>query len=112
MGVGVLSFFLTLLWVGLCNRKCWPNLRIKPRMYVRRSIIYEKAAFVLLRKISSVACGFSSIKMHYSLNRINGVYVFFLKNILKNINFIHILWNFVTACFAAIELVIVLAWFL
>ena len=31
------------------------------------------------RKISSAACGFSSIKIHYSVTRINEVYVFFNK---------------------------------
>ena len=40
--------------------KSRPNLRIKPRMYVRRSIMYEKSYFLLaragVRKISSVAC--------------------------------------------------------
>ena len=52
--------------------------RVKPRMYVRRSTMYEKAAF-LVRKISCVACGFSFIKIHYSVNRINEVYVFSIK---------------------------------
>ena len=41
------------------------NSRIKPLMYVRRRTMYEKAAFLLagtgVRKISSVAYGFSSI---------------------------------------------------
>ena len=30
-----------------------------------------------VRRMSSVTCGFSSIKIHYSVNRINEVYVFF-----------------------------------
>ena len=66
--------------------------RIKPRVYVRRithSTMFEKAFFAILlaetgvRKISSVACGFSPIKIHYFddpkrfINRINEVYVFF-----------------------------------
>ena len=45
-----------------------PNLRIKPRMYVRRSIMYAKAVFLLAgagAKIKSVACGFSSIYSCY-----------------------------------------------
>ena len=40
--------------------------RIKPRLYVRRitrSTMYEKAR-AGVRKISSVACGFSPIKVH------------------------------------------------
>ena len=57
------------------SEKIRPNSRIKPWVYVRRSIMYEKAAFCLagtrIRKISSVSCGFSSIKIHYSVNRIN-----------------------------------------
>ena len=42
--------------------------------------MYDKAAFCWpegVRKISSVACGFSSVKIHYAVNRINEVYVFF-----------------------------------
>ena len=45
--------------------KSRPNSRIKPRTYVRRSIMYDKAVFSLAgtgaRKIKSVACGFSSV---------------------------------------------------
>ena len=37
--------------------------------------MYEKAAFCLLVKLILVACGFSSIEVHYSVNRINEVYV-------------------------------------
>ena len=57
------------------------NMRIKPRMYVRHSIMYEKNCILLagtgVRKISYVACGFSPIKIHRSeyLTRINEVYV-------------------------------------
>ena len=50
----------------------------------------------------------------YSVNRINEVYIFFNKIFIekKNINCIYsILWNDVIVCFAAIELVIVLACF-
>ena len=41
-------------------------------------MMYEKAAFCYVagtdvRKISSVACGFSSFKIHRSANRINEV---------------------------------------
>ena len=63
---------------SLNRKKSRPNSRIKPRMYVMRSIMKEKAAFckVELRKISSVACGFSSITIHYFVNRITEVYVF------------------------------------
>ena len=53
---------------------------IKPRMYGRRSTMYmyEKAAFCYVagtgvRKISTVACGFSSLKFHRYANRINEV---------------------------------------
>ena len=45
--------------------------------------MYEKAAFLLagtgVRIISFVACGFSSNKIFYSVNRINEVYVFTIK---------------------------------
>ena len=93
-------------------RKSRPNSRIKPRMYVKRSIMCEKRYFVKsglagVRKISSVACGFSSIKIHYSVNRINEVNVCFFQHISLYIQ--SILWNVVTVCFAAIELAIVLA---
>ena len=73
-------------------------------------------------KISYVACGFSSVKIHYSVNIINEVYVvvffsikYHYSDILlkKKLNFIYsILWNVVIICFSAVELVIVLAWFL
>ena len=66
-----------------------------------------------VRKISSVACGFSSVKIQYSDKRINAVYIFSIRysysDILleKHIYFIYgILWIVVTACFAAIELTI------
>ena len=65
--------------------------RIKPPMYmyVRRSTMYEKAAFLFagtgVRKISSVAYGFSSIKIHYSVNTINEVYVYSIKYCYSNI---------------------------
>ena len=69
--------------------------------------MYEKAAFLArtgIRKIRSGACGFSSIKMHYSVSRLNEVYVFNE----KKPNFTYsILWNVVTVCFASVELVIV-----
>ena len=63
-----------------------------------------------VRKTSFVVCGFSSIKIHYSINKINEVYVFSISDILlkkkKHIDSIHsILWNIVTVCFATIELV-------
>ena len=45
--------------------------------YVRKSSILLAGTGV--RKISSVACGFSSVKIHYSVNRINEVYVFSIK---------------------------------
>ena len=45
--------------------------------------MYEEAAFCWpetgVRKISSVACGFSSVKIHDSVKRINEVYVFSIK---------------------------------
>ena len=86
---------------------------IKPRVYVRRitrsitrSTMYKKAPLLAVtgvREISSEACGFSTIKIHFSdyqkslISRINEVYVFFNKiwlaysHILlkKNINFIY-----------------------
>ena len=59
--------------------------RIKHRVYVR--CMGRKGPFLLagtgVRKISSVACGFSPIKIHFSdfpkslICRINEVYVFF-----------------------------------
>ena len=59
-----------------------------------------------MRKISSAAYGFSSVKIHYSVNRINEV-CFFNNFIEKNLNFIYsILWNVVTVCFTAIQLVV------
>ena len=45
-------------------------------MCVRRSINFEKTG-TGIRKISSIACGFSSFKIHYSVNKINEVYVFY-----------------------------------
>ena len=48
------------------------QLRIKPKMYVRHSIMYEKAVRVLLAgtdvvvKISLVAGGVNPIKINYS----------------------------------------------
>ena len=72
------------------------NSRIMARVYVRstrRSNRYQKALFLLagtsVWKISSVACGFISIKINYCdypkslISRINEVYVFYI-----NINFI------------------------
>ena len=59
-------------------------------MYVRCSTMYEKAAFLLAgtgfrRKNSTVACGFSPIKIHYSdyPKKINEVYVFSIKYVYK-----------------------------
>ena len=61
-----------------------------------------------VRKISAVACEFSSIKIYYSVNRINEIYVL-LKKKHTHLNFIYsILCNIATVCFAAIELAIVL----
>ena len=83
--------------------------------------MYEKKLhFVSLREISSVACGFSPIKIHFSdyprslISKTNEVYVFFDKDSLK-LNKkqqlkLH-LYN-VNVCFAAITLNIVLTWFL
>ena len=55
--------------------KSQPNSRIKPRMYVRRSFMVEKSCILLartgVRKISSIEYVFSSIKIHYSINRMN-----------------------------------------
>ena len=67
------------------------------------------------RKISSVACWFSYVKIHYSDKRINVVYIFSINysygDILlekkPHLDFIYgILWIVVTVCFAAIELTI------
>ena len=58
-------------------------------------------------KISSAACGFSPIKIHFSdypislFSRINEVYVFYFSIKYRN-----------SHLFSAITLVIVLAWFL
>ena len=49
--------------VGLLNGKLRLNSRIKPNSI----------------KISSVTCGPSSVKIHYSVNRMNGAYVFSIK---------------------------------
>ena len=75
-----------------------------------------------VRKISTVASGFSPIKIHYFdylkrfINRIHEVYVFFNKislynsdNLLKKNT--HTQNSYITVCFAAITLVIVLTWF-
>ena len=109
-----------LLWLNLQPNqaigKSRPDSRIKPPVYVsvRRNIMYEKAAFLAgngVRKISSVACCFSSIKTQYSVHRIKEVCVF--NKLLKNLNCIYsILWNVLTVCFVATKLDIVLAWFL
>ena len=70
-----LAYALTIL----CNRKkTRPNLKIRSWMYIRRNIMYEKAAFCHIfgvRKSNSVACRFSSINVHYSVYRLNEVYV-------------------------------------
>ena len=63
--------------------------RIKPLMYARcitRSTVYEKSSILLsgtgVGNISSVACGFSPIQIHFSdylksfINRINQVMIF------------------------------------
>ena len=55
--------------------------QIKPWMYVRRSAVLCMKKLHFVRKISSVACGFSCIKIHYSVNRINEVYVFLFNKI-------------------------------
>ena len=69
-------------------------------------------------KISSVACRFSSIKIHYSnypkslISKINEVYVFIIKYRYRDILLKKII-NFILAvCFAVIIHVIVLPWFL
>ena len=66
-----------------------------------------------MRKFNSVACGFSSVKIHYSDKRINAVYIFSIKYsysdiLLEKIPRLHygILWIVVTVCFAVIELTI------
>ena len=45
--------------------------------------MYEKSCNLLAKigvsKISSLACGFISVKIHYSVHRINEVYVCFNK---------------------------------
>ena len=60
------------------------NLRIEPRMNLRRSTMYEKAAFLAktgIRKNSAVACGSSLIKINYFdytkrfINRISEVMI-------------------------------------
>ena len=71
--------------------KSLPNSRIKPRMHVRRSIKYEKLHFFArtgVMKTSTVACGFTPIKIHYSdyPKRINEVYVWrYLSFIYSNV---------------------------
>ena len=74
--------------------------------YVRKSSILLAGKGV--RKISSVACGFSPIKIHFSD---------YLKSLISRINDSDILLkktvtSFITVCFAAITLVFVFAWFL
>ena len=65
-------------------RKLRLSSRIKPLMYAMCSTMYEKNCIVFartrVRQISYVACGFRSVKIHYSVNRINEIYivVFFL----------------------------------
>ena len=61
------------------------NSRIKPRINVRRSTMYEKAAFISRNRSRKIvlSMGFSPFKIHYSdypkrfINRINEVYVLF-----------------------------------
>ena len=71
--------------------------------------MYEEAAFVSgtgVRNISFVACGIYQNQLFCQKNS---------NTLLKktHLNFIYsILWNVVTNRFAAIELVIVLAWFM
>ena len=61
-------------------------------------------------KVSSVACGFSPVEIDYSdypkifISRLNEVYFFH--------KYRRLLRNVATVCFAAIKLVISLAWFL
>ena len=66
-----------------------------------------------VRKISSVAFRFSSIKIHFSVNSINEVYVFSIKYryfIEKNIIFIYsILWNVVLP-FVSLQSTLLLYW--
>ena len=48
--------------------------------------------------------------MYEKLHFVSAIAIFYWK---KKINFVYsILWNIVTVCFAAVELVIVLAWFM
>ena len=85
--------------------------RIKPRGYVRRitcSTMHENLVTTGtgVRKNTSVPCGFSSVKIQKFMG-------FFFFRTWKNLNFIYsILCNALAVCFAAIELVIVLAGFL
>ena len=64
-----------------------------------------------VRKISSVACGFSSIKMHFPyylkslISRVSEVYVFFNKISLQQYFIEKKHTSFITVCFAAITLV-------
>ena len=66
-----------------------------------------------IRKISSVACGFSPIKIHFSdcmkslVSRIDELYVFFNKYFIEKKRS-----SFITICYAAITLVIEFEWFL
>ena len=50
--------------------------------------MYEKLHFVSrsgVKKISSVACWYSSTKVHYSVNRINEVYGFFFQKTIEKL---------------------------
>ena len=99
--------------------------RIKALVYERRITRYTMyKRFILLavtgvRKISSVACGFCPIKIHFPdhpkslISRKNEVYVFSIKYrcgdiLLKKKQ----QTSFITVCFAAITLVVKLAWLL
>ena len=60
------------------NRKISAQFKNQAQDYVRRSIEYENNSISLagtgVRKISFVACGFSCIKIHYTVNIINEVF--------------------------------------
>ena len=78
---------------GCSNRESLAQFenQIKPQVYVWR--IVPKSSILLartgVRKISSVSCGFSNIKIYFSdypkslISKINEVYVFFNKISLK-----------------------------
>ena len=91
-----MQLVISLYYTSSVNRESLAlfESRIKPRVYVRRitrSCMYtvRKSSILLagtgVRKISSVARGFSPIKIHFSeylkslISRINEVYVFFNK---------------------------------